>query len=62
MKFIERGYERREDQDENEPIGIADPLDKLKHSLIARPMREPTRARNLIPRLGQRMMPVCPSE
>ena len=36
-----------EDQDENEPIGIADPLEKLKHSLIARPTREPTRARRI---------------
>ena len=49
-----RHHERREDQDENKPVGIADPLDKLKHGLIARPTRQTdARARNLIPRRAQ---------
>ena len=39
-----RYHERREESGQNEPVCIADPLDKLKPSLIAGPMRESTRA------------------
>jgi hypothetical protein len=40
-------YERGEDQDENEAVGIADPLDELKPGLTARPTREPAHARGI---------------
>jgi hypothetical protein len=40
-------HEGGEDQDENEAVGIADPLDELKPGLAARPRREPPHTRGI---------------
>lgn len=40
-------HERRHNQDEDEPVGIADPLDKLKRRLTTRATYEPAPSRGI---------------